>query len=126
VVRPGGVVYLDFGPLYHSPWGLHEYQAINLPYCQVLFEKDVLASFVHDHELGWVDFDAVNQWGLPAYRRLWTEVGERVKVAHYYERRNLRYLDLIGRYPSCFRSASSCFDDFVVSNIEVLFIKRSR
>ena len=80
VVRPGGVVYLDFGPLYHSPWGLHEYQAINLPYCQVLFEKDVLARFVQDHELGWVDFDAVNQWGLSAYRRLWTEVAERVEV----------------------------------------------
>ena len=36
VCKPGGKIYLDFGPLYPSPWGLHAW-SLRFPYPQFLF-----------------------------------------------------------------------------------------
>ena len=37
VVRKRGYIYLEFGPLYYSPYGEHAYRSITVPYCQFLF-----------------------------------------------------------------------------------------
>lgn len=34
VCKTGGYIYLAFGPLYASPWGLHAYSTIHMPYSQ--------------------------------------------------------------------------------------------
>jgi hypothetical protein len=39
----------------------------------------------------------------------------------YREGRNLDHLDLISRYPSCFRAATDDFEDLVVHNIRALW-----
>ena len=39
VLRPGGHLYLMFGPVYTSPYGLHAYRQIPVPYCQYLFTE---------------------------------------------------------------------------------------
>jgi hypothetical protein len=41
----------------------------------------------------------------------------------YEEIRDLSHLDLIRRYPSCFKSKATLLDNFVVSSIRVVFQK---
>ena len=41
--RPDGLIVLDFGPLFNSPWGLHAW-CFNFPYPQFLFSK----AFIED------------------------------------------------------------------------------
>lgn len=124
VVRPGGFVYLSFGPLYFSPWGLHEYQAFTIPYCHLLFPEDVLRRYARDHDLGPLDFDDINRWPVDRYRALWRRVAPRARMLRYYERRVLAHLDLVTAHPSCFRSKTARFDDLVVAHVEVLFRRR--
>jgi len=124
VVRPGGFVYLCFGPLYYSPWGLHEYQAFTVPYCHLLFPEEVLRRFARDHDLGPLDFDDVNRWPVDRYRALWRRVAPRARILRYYERRVLAHLDLVTAHPSCFRSKTTRFDDLTVAHVEVLFRRR--
>ena len=38
---------------------------------------------------------------------------------------NADHVDLIARYPTCFKSRTQTFDDLIVSNIEAVFRKRS-
>lgn len=71
VVRPGGHIYLRFGPLYWSPFGEHAYHALNVPYCQVLFEDEAIQSFCRSRGRPEIDFGHVNRWSLRQYRGLW-------------------------------------------------------
>src|SRR5262245_23674642 len=45
VLRRGGYLYLLFGPVYTSPYGLHAYRDIPVPYCQYLLPEDELKAW---------------------------------------------------------------------------------
>jgi SAM-dependent methyltransferase len=124
VVRPGGFVFLEFGPLYLSPMGLHAYRSVNVPYCQLLFSRQVLESFVADEGLRPIDFEQVNGWSVERYRALWDSMADRLSPIRCTEALTMRHLGLVARHPSCFKSKTSCFDDLVVSTITVLFRRR--
>lgn len=123
VVKRGGYIYLTFGPLYMSPMGLHGYRSIPVPYCQLLFQKELLKDFTNARGLRPIDFAQVNEWSLEDYRKLWKGYSHRLKRIRYHERLNIFHLDLIMKYPSCFRSKTKYFDNLIVSSIEVLFKK---
>jgi SAM-dependent methyltransferase len=40
VCKPGGFIFLEFGPIYHGPWGLHAYRSLHMPYPQFLFTEE--------------------------------------------------------------------------------------
>lgn len=120
VLRKGGYIYLEFGPLYHSPFGQHIYRALSLPYCQCLFPKEVLAEYAADAK---VEFTDMNEWPVSKFRGLWRKYSSTLQKISYHEQIDLNYLDLIRSNPSCFKSKSGDFDDFIVSNISVLFKK---
>lgn len=124
VVRPGGLVYLDFGPLYFSPFGEHAYDSVPIPYCQFLFSEAQINA--HAQRLGKpaIDFEHVNRWHLGQYRQLWSDLAPLAEVVFCAESRDLRHLALIERYPGHFRARSSLFDDFVVDNIRILLKRR--
>jgi len=126
VVRKRGYIYLEFGPLYYSPYGEHAYRSITVPYCQFLFQKKLLNDFATQHELEPIDFSHVNGWSLASYRKLWHRYSQILKRIHYAEKLNLSHLDLIRAYPSCFKSKSGNFDNFIVASITVLFQKTDR
>src|SRR5206468_6024930 len=42
VLKPRGLLYASFGPLYHSPHGAHQFLSIDVPYCHLLFRRDDL------------------------------------------------------------------------------------
>ena len=123
MVRKGGYIYLDFGPLYYSPYGEHVYHSITVPYCQFLFQKDLMNDFLTRKGLKPLDYSHVNGWSLERYRELWSKYSPVLKKVRYHEGFNLSYLDLIRTYPSCFKSRSKYFENFLVSSISVLFQK---
>lgn len=124
VVRPGGLVYLDFGPLYFSPFGEHAYDSIPIPYCQFLFSEQQINEYVQEAGKPLINFDHVNRWRLKQYRQLWADFGAIAKVVFCCESRDLSHLDLINEYPNHFRTRSDFFEDFLVDNIKILLMKK--
>jgi ubiquinone/menaquinone biosynthesis C-methylase UbiE len=122
-VRPGGVIYHDFGPLYMAPLGLHAYRSVRVPYCQFLFSRETLEKFCHVKGLDPIEFDDVNGWSIEQYRALWSNHADQVRTLLYEESLDLSGLELIHKYPSCFRSKTDCFDNLFVSHLRVLFQK---
>lgn len=123
VVKKGGYIFLSFGPLYYSPLGEHAYRSITVPYCQILFPKDMLNNFAEQNDLALIDFKHVNGWSFDAFESLWTKYRKNLKVLKYDKFYNLEYLDLIKKYPSCFKAKSLNFNNFIVSSIDILFRK---
>lgn len=124
VVRPGGKIYLNFGPLWLTPKGAHQYKSITVPYCECLFPLTLIEEFAQENGIDLIDFEQMNKWTLTQYRELWSEVCDRLELAACYETYNADHVDLIMRYPSCFKSKTAVFDDLIVSNVDVLFVKR--
>jgi SAM-dependent methyltransferase len=123
VVRKGGYIYLNFGPLYYSPYGEHAYRSITVPYCQFLFPRNLLNAYAAQNGLDPIDFNHVNGWSLERYRDLWSTYAHMLKRIQYHEQPSLSHLGLIRTYPSCFNSKSSYFDNFIVTGIKALFQK---
>ncbi len=124
VTKPGGWIFLNFGPLFAAPWGLHAYRTVTTPYCQHLFPKAVLNEFTEKRGLAGIDFSHVNGWSLSQFRRLWSEFSDELERLEYREFADCNHLGLISRYPNCFRGKADSFEEFVVSSIDVLFRRR--
>lgn len=124
VLRPGGYLHIDFGPLYMSPLGAHLYRQITVPYCQLLFPKEALQHFADDRRLGVLDFGGkVNGYTAEDFRNLWARHGDRLRAVKYYEIPTTSHVDLIQRHPTCFKSKTNLFDNLIVSQIVALFQK---
>ncbi|MCU0343033.1 MAG: class I SAM-dependent methyltransferase [Ignavibacterium sp.] len=123
VVKKGGYIFLSFGPLYYSAFGEHAYYSITVPYCQILFPKDLLNDFTVQNGSKTIDFNHVNGWSLDDYENLWKKNNNMLRILKYDKFYNLKHLNLITKYTSCFKSKSNNFDDFIVSTIEILFRK---
>jgi len=123
VVKNGGYIYLKFGPLYYSPYGEHAYRSITVPYCQFLWPKKLLNEFCEQKGLNPIDFNHVNGWSLESYRKLWSKYSHILRRIRYIERSDLSHLSVIRKYPSCFKSKSNHFQNFIVDEISVLFQK---
>ena len=123
VTRTGGIIHLDFGPLYFSPYGLHAYRSIDVPYCHLLFEPHVLERYVEEHGLPPIPFDDVNGWSVGRFRELWASRDRLIDRVRYREIPQLRPAghDLVVRFPSCFRAKTSDFDDLFVATIRATF-----
>lgn len=126
VLKPGGYIYLNFAPLYMSPFGLHIWELINIPYCHLLFSRELLQDFTG--ERGKAFFNkvdtALNQWSVEQFRSLWKRYSIPLKTCKYYEGYNANHLDIINRYPSVFTSKNQEFDNLICESIEVLFYKQ--
>jgi SAM-dependent methyltransferase len=124
VLRPGGLLYLSLGPLYNSPRGLHSRQKLAIPYRQHLFPIDLLQRFVKSKHRNRIEVEDVNKWSLDRYRRLWQVHASRLVKLDYRENASYKHVDLIEKYPTCFRSKVDSFEELVVAVIVALFRKR--
>jgi SAM-dependent methyltransferase len=124
VLRPGGYLYLDFGPVWLSPRGAHQFQTISVPYVECLFTKETLTEYAAANSIKLMGYFWMNEWPLTRYRGLWQRYADRLERVAYYETANAGHVDLIERYPSCFKSKTRVFDDLIISNVEVLFRKK--
>lgn len=123
VTKPGGYIYLDFGPLYWSEKGAHQFNTIHVPYNQCLFSKKQLTTYAQTHNIELMGFFWMNEWNVEQYRQLWNSYSDQLETVIYYETLNADHVNLITHYPSCFKSKSKNFEDFLVAYIEVLFRK---
>ena len=124
VLRPGGFLFLLFGPVYTSPYGLHAYRQIPVPYCHFLFTQHDLKSYAaaQGPPPAW---PFVNGVSVTHYRRIWAEHTSRFDRLFYYEHPTGGVgAELIAEYPSCFRGKVTSFGDLLVSGIEICLRKR--
>jgi SAM-dependent methyltransferase len=114
VCRPGRLVYLEFGPLFASPWGLHAYRTIHAPYAQFLFSETFLEEKLT--ELGVVDLGGersglqpLNRWRPSQFEDLWRASGaEIVRSELWVDESELRVIE---RFPQAFAGRGLSVDD---------------
>lgn len=124
VLRPGGYLYLLFGPVYTSPYGLHAYRQIPLPYCHYLFADADLRAYATEQGMP-VKWPYVNGVSVTAYRRLWAEAGKRFDTLYYHEHPTGGVgAELIAEFPQCFRGKVPDFGDLLVSAVEICLRKK--
>lgn len=124
VTKPGGFIYLDFGPLYYAPKGLHWYRSINIPYCQILFEYNTLEDYCKKHNLNipvYAIENGLNGWNIGQYRELWHEMKSFAKIKQYYEYPMYAHLNLVEELPQYFKGKFNHVDDLITNRIQILF-----
>lgn len=123
VLRPGGVVYASFGPLYHSPHGAHQWFSVDLPYVHMLFEGPVLDAFADERGLKRITRN-LNYWSLAQYRRLFEDARAMgFEIVWKFEKRNVAFADLIIEHAATLKRRVGDFDELVIRSIEVLLRK---
>lgn len=124
VLKPGGHLFLLFGPVYTSPYGRHAYRQIPVPYCHYLFTEDDLRAYASDEGMT-TAWPYVNGVSVTGYRALWAEQAARFERVYYREHPTGAVgAELIAEYPFCFRTKVPAFDDLLVSAIEICLRKR--
>jgi len=121
VLKEGGLLYLYFGPLGMSPLGLHAYRIITVPYCQFLFPPGTISDFAKKSNVA-EEIPYINGWPADAYRKLW-RADHGLETLRYREETHEYGLELVAKYPSCFRSKTDNFENLLVSSMEALFRK---
>lgn len=124
VTKPGGYVFLHFGPLYGSAKGMHAYYQIPVPYCQFLFPLDLMNGYLKERGSQELDPDHCNKWTVRQFRELWSSVGGKAEIVESAEFRTTGSLELVRRYPSCFKGKIEGIDDLLVNIMHVVFRKR--
>lgn len=127
VAKPGAYIYFDFGPVYMAPKGYHAYVTINIPYCHLLFKDETLNEYCTKNNLGELKFalgKGLNGWQMSQYRALWEEVKEEAETVIYREYPDYKHLDVVKKYPSCFKAKIDGIDSLYISRIEILMRKR--
>ncbi|PTM43571.1 class I SAM-dependent methyltransferase [Bosea sp. 124] len=114
LVKNGGLVHINFAPIYNSPLGLHAHYEIGVPYCQHLWNTDDLAKFVSAKDL-W----NLNGMSLYDYRYLWSNNSNIFKTLSLSEEKDYHGLELISRFPSCFAHKSRDLDYFTTSKLVI-------
>jgi SAM-dependent methyltransferase len=123
VVRPGGHVWMEFGPLYMSPFGPHIYRKLPVPYSHYLWPRAAIDDYVERTGFPPVDWSHCNGWRISSFRRLFCTCDEWA-VKRYSESLELDYLNLVRRWPELFKSHTTDFNDLIVSHIRVLMRRR--
>ena len=126
VLRPGGSVYLSFNPLFCSPWGLHAYHTLNMPYPQFLFSEPFLGRLLAGHgivDLGKArtELQPLNRWKPAQYRALWRRPA--CRIVSETVARDFSASSIIREYPESFRGLGLTPDDVTASGIVVLLRK---
>ena len=123
VLRPGGCLYMEFGPFYLTAWGGHLYRSIHVPYGQLLFSRPDIERYIAEHQLKPWKFDRMNRYRIHQFRELWREFSSRLRAVRYEEVLDVTHLELIERHPTCFRSKTDDFNELILANIVALFRK---
>jgi SAM-dependent methyltransferase len=126
VTKAGGLMHFDFGPLYCSPWGLHAYRSLRMPYPQFLFSQEFIEAKLT--KLGiWdlgkqrTELQNLNMWKPSQFTNLWNRDG--CEVSNYQEHTDESHLKLIRRYPNSFSGRGLTYRDVTCSALSVTIRK---
>jgi len=120
--RPGGHVYLEFGPLHASPWGLHAYGTIRMPYPQFLFSPSFLQKKLETfgiYDLGEKQsaLQPLNGWRPRQFCALWEQSG--CRVISQTSVNDESHLDLVLEYPEAFAGRGLSLEDIMTEALTV-------
>ena len=135
VLRPNGILFLAFSPLYYSPWGLHASRRLGMPYPQLLFPSSVIQQFVAANQATlattYSDFadrtrigPALNGYSLEQYRQVMKAQRPCLKTMAYVESISLDGLKIIHHYPGIIKDKIPSLDNLFISGIKLLARKR--
>jgi ubiquinone/menaquinone biosynthesis C-methylase UbiE len=128
VARPGASLYVEFGPLFASPWGLHAYRSLKMPYPQFLFSEDFIKAKLNEigiWDLGRkrTELQYLNRWKVKEFSRLWKD--SRLTVDSEKIGIHEGNLDLVLEHPSAFRGRQLTIEDLISANMSVT-LRRTR
>lgn len=125
--KPGGYIYLEFGPLYASPWGLHAYRMLKMPYPQFLFSNEFILNKLKTigiNDLGndnREELQYVNKWTYQQYCNLFNQYQEHtIEIKTY---RISDHLRLIDNYSKAFTGQGLMLDDLCAAALKVILNK---
>ena len=126
VLKPGGWLFTDFGPLYAGPWGLHAYRTLRMPYPQFLFSETFWHSKLHTigmHDLNrsMDDLQPMNRFTVTQFRELWKSSG--CEIVKYVDQPAEPHLDIIERFPESFQGRGLTIEDVSTQSMKVLLRK---
>ena len=126
MVKKNGYLFLSFNPLYPSTYGFHAYKSTQIPYLQIMFRENDIVNFISENNLPDISFSLkyLNKWSITQFRELWKKNMDKFTIEMNNEIPNYFGVDLISKYPSCFKSKSTHLDDFIISGIELLVRKK--
>ncbi|MEM7285481.1 MAG: class I SAM-dependent methyltransferase [Actinomycetota bacterium] len=124
VCRPGGLLYVRYGPLYRSSEGLHAGARLGVPFAPVLFERETIDDFIEETHREPIYHSYCNEWSLAQFRELFDSRSHMVDTVHSFEHLDLYGVEVISRYPDVFKRMSSDLDEFLVAYPEMLLRKR--
>ena len=124
VCRPGGLLYVRYGPLYRSAEGLHAGARLGVPFAPVLFERETIDDFVEESHREPIYHSYCNEWSLAQFRELFASRSHLVETVQSFEHLELYGVELISRYPEVFKRMSGDLDEFLVAYPEMLLRKR--
>ena len=122
ICKPGGTIFLEFGPLFAGPWGLHAYRTLRMPYPQFLFSAEYIQVKLRDlgiYDLGErkAELQYTNGWYLRQFKELWQD--DRCEIVDASYPQVTDYLDIICEHPSCFSGRGLQYEDVVTQSISI-------
>ena len=126
MLRPGGLLYLDFGPLYCSAWGLHAYTTLHMPFSQFLFsprfiEETIAREGVSDLGVTSFKLQPLNQWHLYQFEEMFSSSGLRPLYRKDFHAD--RFLPFALRFRSSFTGRGLTIDDLKTQAIAICLQK---
>jgi len=129
--KKGGYIYLDFGPLWCSPTGLHALN-FNIPYAQFMFSSEIIeAKILQFPNVGgevvqedgaWAiknrHMDLMNKVRLADFKAIWKNSG--CEIVSLSETKETKHLHVIADYSKAFTGRSLTFDDVITDRLTVL------
>jgi SAM-dependent methyltransferase len=127
VCKKGGLIYLEFGPLYASPWGMHVYRTVKMPYPQFLFSESFLKNKldelgIYDLGLKRSDLQPLNKWRLNQFIQLWRNCDCDIVKSSLLT--DVSCLELIRRFPEAFYNRDLTYEDVTTQAIIITLKKR--
>lgn len=137
VVKPGGLIYQTFDPLYYSPWGLHANRRLGMPYPQLLFHPETIQRFVDERQAEIASSFSpgsdrtkigpyLNRYSLGQYRQIFRVRRSQMSMLSYIERTSYAGLRMIFQQAGRLKAHVPSFSDLIISGIKFLGSRRIR
>jgi SAM-dependent methyltransferase len=127
IVKPGGRIFLSFGPLFNSAFGLHAYRTVHHPYPQFLLSHSTLQQFVYENginDLGGSrhDFQFVNRWTVRQYRDLFQSVSTKLRPEIIEYSQDAAHLNIVYRHFGAFVGRKLNYEELTTDHIRACFV----
>ena len=126
IVKPGGYIFLEFGPLYYSPWGYHHYSVLRYPYLHLLFPERLIHDYAkkvrgegYEGYLPWT-----NGRDITAYQFLKKPLPPEYLLISFRSGFDYFSAHIISKYPEVFKSKQVPFESFFVDGFQITVYRK--